>query len=68
MVILHDESETRKDWTMIMKNPDDSVLDEQSGANENASGTEEKPQAEKAKESESPAETEKAEQSQVKQK
>ncbi len=42
---------------MIMKNPDESVLDEQSGAIENASGTEEKPQAEKAHESESPAET-----------
>jgi len=41
---------------MIMKNPDESVLDEQSGAIENASGTEEKPQAEKAHESESPAE------------
>jgi hypothetical protein len=42
---------------MIMKNPDESVLDEQSGAIENASGTEKKTQAEKAPESESPAET-----------
>ena len=42
---------------MIMKNPDESVLDEQSGATENASGTEEKPQAEKAQESETPAES-----------
>lgn len=46
---------------MIMKNPDESVLDEQSGAIENASGTEEKPQAEKAHESESPAEAIKGE-------
>ena len=46
---------------MIMKNPDESVLDEQSGAIENASGTDEKPQAEKAKETESPAEAEKGE-------
>jgi hypothetical protein len=41
---------------MIMNNPDESVLDEQSGAIENASGTEEKPQAEKAQETEAPAE------------
>jgi hypothetical protein len=46
---------------MIMKNPDESVLDEQSGAIENASGTEKKPQAEEAHESESPAETVKGE-------
>jgi hypothetical protein len=39
---------------MIKKNPDDSVLDEQSGAIGNASGTEENTQAENAKESESP--------------
>lgn len=37
---------------MIEKNPDDSVLDEQSGATDNASGTEENTQAEKAHEPE----------------
>jgi|WetSurMetagenome_2_1015567.scaffolds.fasta_scaffold00001_351 hypothetical protein len=42
---------------MIVKNPDDSVLDEQSGAIENASGTEEKPHAEKAPDSDSQPET-----------
>jgi hypothetical protein len=41
---------------MIMKNPDESVLDEQSGAIDNASGTDEKPQAEEAHVSESPVE------------
>ncbi|MCU0460437.1 MAG: DUF349 domain-containing protein [Bacteroidales bacterium] len=46
---------------MTKKNPDDSVLDEQSGAFDNASGTEENTQAEKAHESDSPAETEKTE-------
>jgi hypothetical protein len=39
---------------MIMKDPDESVLDEQSGATENASGTDEKKQAETAHEPESP--------------
>ncbi len=39
---------------MIAKDPDESVLDEQSGANEIASGTEEKPQAEKEPEAEAP--------------
>jgi len=43
---------------MIKKNPDDSVLDEQSGASDNASGTEENTQAEKAPESESHEATE----------
>jgi hypothetical protein len=38
---------------MIKNNPDESVLDEQSGASDNASGTEENTQAEKAPESES---------------
>jgi hypothetical protein len=46
---------------MIKKNPDDSVLDEQSGAIGNASGTEENIQAEKAKESESPEEPQEVE-------
>jgi hypothetical protein len=44
---------------MTKKNPDDSVLDEQSGASDNASGTEENTQAENAHESDSTAETEK---------
>lgn len=39
---------------MIAKDPDESVLDEQSGANETASGTEEKPLGEKASETETP--------------
>lgn len=45
-----------------MKNPEDSVLDEQSGAIENASGTEINPQAEKAPETEIPEITEDADQ------
>jgi hypothetical protein len=49
---------------MTKKNPDDSVLDEQSATVENAAGTEENPQAEKAYESDSPGETEKIEKSQ----
>jgi hypothetical protein len=44
---------------MIEKNPDDSVRDEQFGANENAAGTEENTQAEKAQESHPPVESEK---------
>jgi hypothetical protein len=43
---------------MTKKNPDDSVLDEQSGASDNASGTEENTQAEKAHETDSPGEAE----------
>jgi putative ubiquitin-RnfH superfamily antitoxin RatB of RatAB toxin-antitoxin module len=46
---------------MIKKNPDDSVLDEQSGAIGNAAGTEENTQTEKAKESESPEEPQEVE-------
>jgi putative ubiquitin-RnfH superfamily antitoxin RatB of RatAB toxin-antitoxin module len=42
---------------MTKKNPDESVLDEQSGANDNATGTEETTHAEKAIETESPGET-----------
>jgi hypothetical protein len=42
---------------MIEKDPDDSVREEQSGAPADASGTEEKEQAEKANEPDSPGET-----------
>lgn len=42
---------------MTKKNPDESVLDEQSGATDNATGTEETTHAEKAIETESPGET-----------
>ncbi len=48
---------------MIVKNPDDSVRDEQSGANENATGTEETTQAEKADEKDTKNEIEKREES-----
>lgn len=44
---------------MIEKNPDDSVRDEQFGANENAAGTEENTLAEKAQESDPSDESEK---------
>jgi hypothetical protein len=42
---------------MTKKNPDESVLDEQSGANDNATGTEETTHAEKAIEADPPGET-----------
>jgi hypothetical protein len=44
---------------MIKKNPDDSVHEEQSGANENAAGTEETTQAEKANENDTEGKKEK---------
>lgn len=44
---------------MIKKNPDDSVHEEQSGADENAAGTEETTQAEKANENDTEGEKEK---------
>jgi len=44
---------------MIKKNPDDSVHEEQSGAKENAAGTEETPQAEKANENDTEGEKDK---------
>ena len=45
---------------MTKKNPDDSVREEQSGANENALGTEDATQAENAQKSDSPEDAEKA--------
>ena len=45
---------------MTKKNPDDSVHKEQSGANENALGTEDATQAENAQKPDSPEDAEKA--------
>ena len=46
---------------MTKKNPDDSVREEQFGANENAAGTEDATQAENAQETDSLADAEKPE-------